>query len=94
MKSVKSNSAGFGLVVLGAALGAYWLAVEGYSVFEQHLDEVYRPLLRALADGEAWPVTSFGIAGVCRRLKTCTRPFPRSPTESRTFPSSVRPTGS
>src|SRR5262245_32797863 len=27
---------GRGLMVLGAALGAYWLAVEGYSLFEQH----------------------------------------------------------
>ncbi len=26
------------------------------SVFEQHLEEVYRPLLRSLMDGEAWPV--------------------------------------
>ncbi|MEO5798525.1 MAG: alpha-amylase/4-alpha-glucanotransferase domain-containing protein [Gemmatimonadales bacterium] len=26
------------------------------SVFQQHLDEVYRPLLRALMAGEAWPV--------------------------------------
>lgn len=25
-------------------------------VFQQHLDEVYRPLLRALMQGEAWPV--------------------------------------
>ena len=27
------------------------------SVFEQHLAEVYRPLLEALAQGEAWPVS-------------------------------------